>query len=129
MKAMKKLGIYMEQTSANLIELSIDLLKVKSNENSCNFLDGKQINSKINNHLEYKEPYLHNEYFKKLSEYILYYNEVLLFGKLNATRELFDMISYDNRFYKIIIAIKKTDKMNSLQQNDYVSNYFLLDKL
>jgi hypothetical protein len=126
---MKKLGIYMEQTSANLIELSIDLLKVKSNENRFNFLEGKQLQTKINNHLEYKEPYLHNEYFKKLSDYILYYNEVLLFGKSNAKTELFDMISYDNRFYKIKIAIKHTNKMNSNQQNDFVSNYFLLDKL
>lgn len=39
------------------------------------------------------------------------------------------MISYENRFYKIKIALKQTDKMNSNQQNDFVSNYFLLDKL
>ncbi len=122
---MKKLGIYIDQSSANLIELTVDLLEKKSTDS----FNEKHPEDENENHIEFKETHLQNYYFKKLSEYILYYNEVLLFGKSNAITKLFDMISYDNRFYNINIAIKQTDTMTYKQQNDFVSDFFLLEKL
>lgn len=119
----------MEQSSANLIEFTIDILNSKSKSNYFDFFDEKKPSVKELNHLEFKEPYLQNQYFKKLCDYILYYNEVLLFGKSNATSQLFDILSYDNRFYKIKIAIIQTDKMKFNQQNEFVANYFLLNNL
>lgn len=126
---MKKLGIYMEYKSANLIEFTLDLLKVKFVNSSFNLFKHKELNHQDINHIEYKEPYSQKDYFKKLSESILYYNEVLLFGKLQVAKELFDSIADDNRFYNIKIIIKKTHKMTYNQQNDFVSNYFLLENL
>lgn len=122
---MKKLGIYIDQSSANLIELTVDILEKKSTDS----FNEKHTEAESENHIEFKESHLQNYYFKKLSEYILYYNEVLLFGTSNAINKLFDMISYDNRFYKINIAIKQTDKMTYKQQNDFVSDFFLLENL
>ncbi|WP_284652948.1 hypothetical protein [Flavobacterium terrisoli] len=122
---MKKLGIYIDQSSANLIELTVDILEKKSADS----LDEKQLEGKNENHIEFKEVHLQNYYFKKLSECILYYNEVLLFGKSNAITKLFDMISYDNRFYNINIALKQTDNMTYKEQNDFVSDFFLLEQL
>ncbi len=122
---MKKLGIYIDQSSANLIELTVDILEKKSADS----FDEKYPEEENETHIEFKESHLQNYYFKKLSEYILYYNEVLLFGKSNAITKLFDMISYDNRFYNINIAIKQTDTMTYKQQNDFVSDFFLLEKL
>ena len=122
---MRKVGIYIDQSSANLIELTVDILEKKS----ANLFDEKHPEEANENHIEFKETHLQNYYFKKLSEYILYYNEVLLFGKSNAITKLFDMISYDNRFYKIKIALKQTDKMTRNEQNDFVSDYFLLESL
>jgi len=121
---MKKLGIYIDQSSANLIELTIDILEKKATDSLA-----EKHPEKDENHIEFKESHLQNYYFKKLSECILYYNEVLLFGTSNAINKLFDMISYDNRFYKINIAIKQTDKMTYKQQNDFVTDFFLLEKL
>lgn len=126
---MKKLGIYMESKSANLIEFTLDLLKVKFVNSSFNLFEHKEVKQQDINHIEYTEPYLQKDYFNKLSESILYYNEVLLFGKPKVAKELFDSIANDNRFYNIKIVIKKTHKMTSNQQNDFVSNYFLLEHL
>lgn len=122
---MKKLGIYIDQSSANLIELTVDILEKKS----ADALTEKHLEEHNENHIEFKESHLQNYYFKKLSECILYYNEVLLFGTSNAINKLFDMISYDNRFYNINIAIKPTDTMTYKQQNDFVSDFFLLEQL
>ncbi|MFN3755130.1 hypothetical protein [Flavobacterium sp.] len=122
---MKKLGIYIDQSSANLIELTIDILEKKST----NSFEEKQTQENDEKHIEFRESHLQNYYFKKISEYILYYNEVLLFGTSNAITKLFDMISYDNRFYNINIAIKPTDRLTYQQQNDFVSDFFLLEQL
>src|SRR6186713_918365 len=121
---MKKLGIYIDQSSANLIELTVDILEKKPVQNNFDHSNEKEAEEENENHIEFKESYLQNYYFKKLSEYMLYYNEVLLFGKSNAITKLFDMISYDNRFYKIKIALKQTDKMTRNEQNEFVSDYF-----
>lgn len=122
---MKKLGIYIDQSSANLIELTVDILEKKSADT----LNEKNLEENNENHIEFKDYHLQNYYFKKLSESILYYNEVLLFGTSNAIIKLFDMISYDNRFYNINIAIKQTDALTSKEQNDFVSDFFLLENL
>ncbi len=121
---MKKLGIYIDQSSANLIELTVDILEKKSVDS----FEDKPI-EEDENHIEFKDSHLQNYYFKKLSESILYYNEVLLFGTSNAINRLFDMISYDNRFYNINIAIKQTDSLTHKQQTDFVSDFFLLEQL
>jgi hypothetical protein len=119
----------MEQSSAYFIEFTIDILKSKSEPTCFDFYDEKHPKEKKQNYMEYHEAYLQNQFLNKLSEYILYYNEVLLFGKSNVTTKLFDLMAYDNRFYKIKIAIKQTDTMTFNEQNDFVSDFFLLGKL
>ncbi|MBP6558298.1 MAG: hypothetical protein KAX93_06935 [Flavobacterium sp.] len=126
---MKKLAIYMEQSSARLIEFTIDILKTKSELSCFDYFDEKHPKEKNLNHIEYQEAYLQNHFLNKLSEYILYYNEVLLFGKSNTTDKLFDLMAYDNRFYKINITIKQTEAMTFNEQNNFVSDYFLLGQL
>jgi hypothetical protein len=126
---MKKLGIYMEQSSARLIEFTIDILKTKSDIACFNYFDEKHPKERNQYHIEYQDAYLQNQFLNKLSEYALYYNEVLLFGKSNTTNKLFDLMAYDNRFYKIKIAIKQTGIMTYNEQNNFVSDYFLLGQL
>jgi hypothetical protein len=126
---MKKLGIYMEKSSARLIEFTIDILKTKSDLACFDYFDEKHPIERNLNHIEYQDAYLQNQYLNKLSEYALYYNEVLLFGKSNTTNKLFELMAYDNRFYKINITIKQTGIMTLNEQNNFVSDYFLLAQL
>lgn len=127
-KTIKKLGVYMDASSANLIEFTLELLKMKTLPSNLILFDGRQLLKHTEIHLECKDQY-YNEYFQKLSDSILKYDEVLLFGKKATTTKLFDNLSLDNRFYKIKIEIKQTNKMTPNQQNDFVTDYFLLDKL
>ncbi|WP_264521858.1 hypothetical protein [Flavobacterium sp. N1994] len=127
---MKKLGIYMETASANLIEFTLELLQLKIGASQCLFVSDENHTLQTNEiHLEYKEDYLSKEYFQKLSDYVLQYDEVVLFGKPNVITQLFKSLSSDNRFYKIIIATKPTKMLTTEQQNDFVTDYFLLNKL
>jgi hypothetical protein len=122
---MKKLGIYIDQSYANIIELTVDILEKKSVDS----LSEKHAVNDAENHIEFSDPNLQNYYFKRLVESILYYNEVVLFGTSKAIHKLFDLIANDNRFYNINIALKQTDTLTYKQQNDFVSDYFLLEQL
>jgi hypothetical protein len=63
-------------------------------------------------------------YYKKIGEASKNYKQIVLFGQTDATVELFDILSEDNRFVKIIFEIKETDKMNVKQQHDCITKYF-----
>ena len=128
-KTVKKLGIYMELSSANLIEFTINLLKMKALPSNFIFYEESQILQQGQTHLENNEKQLCTEYLKRLSDYILLYDEVIIFGTRKAATLLFKHLSHDNRFYKIKIALKATTKMTPEEQNNFVTNYFLLDKL
>ena len=75
-------------------------------------------------HMHNKEQHMQKEYYKELGDIILNYNEVILFGPTNAKAELFNLLKEDNRFSKIKIEMKETDKMNHDQQLSYVQSYF-----
>lgn len=127
---MKKLGIYMETASANLIEFTLELLKLKKGTSQNLFVPDENHSLQTNEtHFEYKDDYLSNAFFQKLSDCVLQYDEVVLFGKPNAISQLFKSLSSDNRFYKINIAIKPTKILTAEEQNDFVTDYFLLNKL
>jgi hypothetical protein len=127
---MKKLGIYMETASANLIEFTLELLQLETGASQCLFVNDENHTLQTNEtHLEYKDDYLSNAFFQKLSDCVLQYDEVVIFGKTNVISQLFKSLSSDNRFYKINIAIKPTKVLNEEEQNEFVTDYFLLNKL
>ena len=64
------------------------------------------------------------DYFKKIAKVILNYDKVVLFGPTNAKTEFFNYLSEDNRFIKIKIYIKETDKMNAYQRQNFINEYF-----
>lgn len=64
------------------------------------------------------------DYYKKIAEAIKNYKRVILFGPTDAKIELFDLLSEDERFLKIKIEIKNTDKMTENQKHDFVREYF-----
>jgi len=126
---MKKLGIYMEQSSAHCITFTLNLLKSKTNSTCFTFYDENTAPENFQDHMEYQEPYLQHQFFKKLIEHMLHFNEILVFGKSGACTKLFDFIAYDNRFYNIKMDLKHTESMTLNEQNDFVSDFFLLSKL
>lgn len=71
-----------------------------------------------------KEQHEQSEYYKKLGETIISYDEVILFGPTDAKIELFNVLRADQRFAKIKIEIKQTDKMTENQEHAFVREHF-----
>ena len=64
------------------------------------------------------------KYYKKISEVIIDYKKVILFGPSTAKVELFDFLAEDEQFIKIKFEIQNTDIMTRDQKNSFVMNKF-----
>lgn len=124
MKAKKKLGIWMDHSIAYLMEFTASAFEIKTIESK--FIEQKrgQIPRNSDTLLLNKEEQKQSSYYKKISEVIKDYKKVILFGPTNAKLELFDILSEDDRFLKIKVEIKNTDKMTKEQRNSFVMDMF-----
>lgn len=71
-----------------------------------------------------KEEQMHVAFYKEISEAILTYNHVLLFGPTKAKVELHNYLDKDLHFKDIIIDIKPADKMTENEKYAYVKKHF-----
>ncbi len=124
MKKTKQIGIWMDNSNASLIDFS-------NNEIEKSFIDSgfsheeKELSLRKNENLMHnKEQQKQATFFKKLSEIILKYQEVLLFGPTDAKSQLYNLIKTDHRFEKIKIEVIPADKMSDNQMGDFVKEYF-----
>jgi stalled ribosome rescue protein Dom34 len=124
MKNSKKIGIWMDHTSAHIIEFSENSFEVETIESKFTHLEKEKSLARGESHLHNKEKQFLFDYFKKIAKVILNYDKVILFGPTNAKSELFNYLSEDNRFVKIKIYIKETDKMNAFQRQNFINDYF-----
>ena len=114
----------MDHSTANLLEFPMNALKAKSIESKFTHQKKEESLAKSENLMHNKEQHLQYEYYKKLGDEILNYEEIILFGPTDAKVELFNVLSEDGRFVKIKIEIQDTDKMSENQQYTYVNDYF-----
>lgn len=120
----KNLGIWMDHSTAHLMEFTTD--PIQTNIIESNFTHEEKENSlgKSENLMHNKEQHQEAEYYKKLGDKIRNYEEVLLFGPTDAKVELLNILRKDHRFEKIKIEIKQTDKMTENQQHAFVKEHF-----
>lgn len=130
-KTIKKLGIWMDHTSANLIiynnhpqeAVTIkDAFTHEERESSIAIKEEGITTSEI--HMHNKEQQQQQAFYTKLSETIKEYDEVLLFGPTEAKSELVNFLKIDHHFDKIKIETKPADKMTENQQHAFVKEYF-----
>lgn len=124
MKTRKRLGIWMDHSIAHLMEFTNKHFEVKTIESKLTNEVNKEILSTSESPIQNKTKVLLLDYYKKLSEAIKDYEQVILFGPTNAKIEFFDLLSEDIRFLKIKFEIKNTDEMTENQQQDFVQEYF-----
>jgi len=74
--------------------------------------------------MQNKEQHQLTSYYKKLTDIIRDFNEVLLFGPTSAKDELLNIIREDHLFDDIKIDIKKSDKMSGIEMHKFVKEYF-----
>ena len=119
-----KLGIWMDHSIANIMELTSDPIETKTIVSDFTNEEKEITLHKSEKMMHNKEQHEQSEYYKKLEEVILKYDDVILFGPTDAKVELLNDIRTDNRFAKIKIEIKQTDKMTENQQHAFVKEYF-----
>ncbi|MEA5260222.1 hypothetical protein VB264_20655 [Arcicella aquatica] len=124
MTTKKKLGIWMDHSTANLMEYSNIFIERKIITSDFTHEEKEQSLSKSENIMHNKEQHLEMDFYKKIATEIIGYDEVLLFGPTDAKVELFNILNQDQHYKNIKIEVKTSDKMTDNQQVAYVRNYF-----
>ncbi len=125
MEKAKRIGIWMDHASAHLIEFTNDQIEPKTIESKFTHdVKENSLHNKGESHMHVKEQQLQASYYKKLSEEIISYQSVLLFGPTNAKVELFNVLNADRRFANIKIDVQQADKMTQNQEQAFVRDYF-----
>jgi stalled ribosome rescue protein Dom34 len=124
MTTAKNLGIWMDHSSAHLMEFTTD--PIETTIIGSKFTHDEKVSSleKSEHLMHNKEQHQQSEYYKKLGEAIRNYEEVILFGPTKAKEELFNVLRADHRFAKTKIEIRQADKMTEPQQHAFVREYF-----
>lgn len=123
MKTQKNLGIWMDHSAANLI----DLYDAKNNHSIASKFThstNKEALNKGESHMHNKEQQMDETYYKEIAAEILKYDNVLLFGPTNAKSELHNYLKKDLHFKDIKIDIESADKMTDNEKDAYVKNHF-----
>ncbi len=123
MTTAKNLGIWMDHSSAHLMEFT-DTIETKTIDSKFTHEAKEQSLDKSENLMHNKEQHQQSEYYKKLGEIIKNYEDVILFGPTDAKVELFNILRADHLFAKIKIEVKQTDKMTEHQQHAFVRDHF-----
>tara|TARA_R110000868_G_scaffold257374_1_gene514467 strand:+ start:1692 stop:2072 length:381 start_codon:yes stop_codon:yes gene_type:complete len=125
MKTQKNLGIWMDHSTANLIDLD-----VKKNKPSIASKFTSEIKEDALNRSESlmhnKRQQMNEKFYKKIGSEILKYNHVLLFGPTNAKVELHNYLNKDLHFATIKIDTKSADNMTYNEQVAFVKKHFNL---
>jgi hypothetical protein len=120
----KKLGIWMDHSTANLMEFTTDPILTKTIHSDTSQHGKNSDFGKNENLMHNKEQHQQSEYFKKIGEVIKNYDEVILFGPTTAKAQLLNLIADDHHFSKIKIEVKHTDKMTENQQHTFIKEHF-----
>lgn len=124
MTTKKKLGIWMDHSTANLMEYSTIFIETTTIKSDFTHQAKEETLNKSENIMHNKEQHLEMDYYKRLSAEIIKYDEVLLFGPTNAKLELFNILNEDQHFKNIKIVVQPSDKLTDNQQVAFVRNYF-----
>ena len=125
MKSTKSLGIWMDHSNAYLMELAIGTMISKTVESQPKLqVKEEDLYYKDESHMLNKEQKRLSAYYRKLSDVILNYEEVILFGPTEAKNELLNLLKDNHLFDKIKIDVKSADKMTENQQHTFVKAYF-----
>ncbi len=128
MESVKHLGIWMDHSTANIIELANDKVETTILESTPAFPEQVE-NLRMNESLMHnKEQNQHSDFYKKLSYIIYDYSEVLLFGPTDAKTELFNLLKKNRQFEKKRISVQPADYLTDSQKKDFVKDFFETQK-
>ncbi|MDO6432232.1 hypothetical protein Q4E93_16645 [Flavitalea sp. BT771] len=120
----KNLGIWMDHSSAHLMEFTTEPITTNIISNPFAHRQNEHGLGKSKDGMHHKEQQQQSGYYKQLGNFILNFEDVILFGPTDAKVELLNLLRADHQFEKIKLETKDTDKMTQNQQHAFVKNYF-----
>ncbi len=124
MVEIKRLGVWMDHSSAHLVEFGEAPKEPYIIVSTFTHQEKKHSIAKSESLMHHKEQHRQSEYYNQIAAVIRDYQEVMLFGPTDAKAELANIIKGDHLFEHIKIGIKQTDKMTQNQQKAFVKEYF-----
>ena len=123
MKKNNNLGIWMDHSVANLIDInskkdSRSIVSKFTSETKEEALNTSEIL------MHNKRQQMHEKFYNKIGAQILNYKHVLLFGPTNAKVELHNYLNKDLHFKNIKIDIESSDNITNNEQVAFVKNHF-----
>lgn len=124
MKATKRIGVWMDHSTARLMEYTTEDYKVEKIESEIYGLDNQEGLQHSENVLHNKQNHSITAYYKSLIEKIKDYDEIVLFGPTTAKTELFNLIREEHKYDALKIETKPADKMSYDEQHVFIQEYF-----
>jgi len=123
METQTKIGIWMDNVNAHLIDLDSNGKNYTITSNFDNDVQNEAIR-KSENGMHNKRQQLHESYYKEIAAVILNYDAVLLFGPTNAKAELHNYLVDDLHYKDKKIDVLPADKMTDNQKEAFVKSHF-----
>ncbi|GAA3935740.1 hypothetical protein GO495_14465 [Chitinophaga oryziterrae] len=123
MTTTKKLGIWMDHSSAYLIEYPIGPIE-EIVTSKFTHEEKEQSLSKSEHLMHNKEQHEQAAFYKQLGDAIKNYEEVLLCGPTDAKQELYNLLREDHLFKNIKIDVEPADKLTDNQLHAFVRAHF-----
>ena len=123
MNNQKQLGIWMDHSTANLIDLDSNK-GTKSISSEFTFDTKEEALSRSESIMHNKRQQMPESFYKTIGSQILKYEHVLLFGPTNAKVELHNFIKKDVNYKNIKIDIESADKMTDNEKVAFVKKHF-----
>ena len=123
METNKNLGIWMDHSIANLIDLNT---KKNNHSISSKFTSNtkEEALNRSEKGMHNKRQQMHEAYYQEIADEILKFDHVLLFGPTNAKTELDNYLNNDLHFKDIKIDIDSADNMTENEQFAFVRKHF-----
>ena len=125
MKIENKLGIWMDHSTAHLIEFTQEPMETKTVDSPfTNKVKEDTLAAKSEHVMHNKEQHQQAAFYKQLGEIIKGYTDVILFGPTDAKLELKNILCANHQFDKIKIETQQADKMTETEQHNFVKHHF-----
>jgi hypothetical protein len=124
MSLVRKLGVWMDHSSARLIEFSMELKESETLSSNFTHEEKEKTEGKNEFLMHNKEQHQQAEYYKRLTEAVKGFDELLIFGPTDAKLEFYNRLKKDHHFDKMIIEVENAGKLTENQQQLFVRDYF-----
>ena len=124
MKATKRIGIWLDHSTARVMEYSTEDHQVTTLESDLNGLDNQDGLQHSESLLHHKENQNLKAFYKEIIAVLKDYDEILLFGPTNAKTELYNLIREEHKYDHLKIAAKPAEKMTPPEEHAFVVEHF-----